>query len=262
MDTVQECFGWAAACLTVCYYMAPVIPFINVVKGKLNFEDTPGVFVTTCYVNCFIWYIYGDIIFSDQIKISNFIATTICLLLICIYLIYEIKKYLVDSILNTLILVTGSWAVYRALTIILDDDRIIGKILIGTTITVYITPIQILYRVIKEKNYILIPVFSAWVYLFACIAWVVYGIFTGDHHVVFIHSAGIILSLVQIIVFLNFKRKYPAIGEREFSSTIGIETSGNEEPKKEENIGNNNFEEENPEKTKEKPVKIVAKTDI
>ena len=261
MDTVQECFGWAAACFTVCYYVTPAISFINVLKGKLNFEDTPIIFVSVCYVNCFIWYIYGDITFSDQIKISNMVAGGISLILICIYLIYEIRKYLIDSILNTLILITGSWAVYRALTIILDDDRIIGKILIGTTITVYITPIQILFRVIKEKNYILIPVYSAWVYLFACIAWVVYGIFIGDFYVVFPHSAGIILSLVQIIVFLNFKRKYPAIGERDFSSTIGIETSGNEETKKEENI-NNNFEEDNQSQTKEKPVKIVSKTDV
>ena len=260
MDTVQECFGWAAACLTVCYYVAPVILFINVLKGKLNFEDTPIIFVSVCYVNCFIWYIYGDITFSDQIKISNIVATGISFILICIYLIYEIKKYLIDTILNALILISGTWAIYRALTIVLDDDKIIGKILIGTTAIVYISPIQILLRVIKEKNYILIPVFSAWVYLFACIAWVVYGIFIDDSYVVFPHSAGIILSLIQIIVFLNFKKKYPTIGERDFSSTIGIETTENEESKKEENV-NNNFAEEN-QKTKVKPVKIVSKTDI
>ena len=91
MDTVQECFGWAAACLTVCYYVGPAIPFINVLKGKLNFEDTPGVFVTCCYINCFIWYIYGDIIFSDQIKISNMVSAGFSLFLMIIYLAYELK---------------------------------------------------------------------------------------------------------------------------------------------------------------------------
>ena len=89
-----------------------------------------------------------------------------------IYLINELKKYLVDSILNALILITGTWAVYRALTIIIDDDRIIGKICIGTTLVVYLSPIPVLYKVIKEKkekNYMFIPICSVWAYLLVCI---------------------------------------------------------------------------------------------
>ena len=259
MDTVQECIGWAAAGLSVLYYLAPVSPFFRVLKGKLNFEDTPGVFVTTCYVNCFVWYIYGDMIFSDQVKYANCVAAGISLFLMIIYLAYELKRYLVDSILNALILITGTWAVYRALTIIIDDDRIVGKICIGTAIVVFLSPIQIVYRVIKEKNYILIPIYSAGVYLLACIAWVVYGVMITDFYVVCPHVAGIILSLVQIVVYLNIKRRYPAIGEREFSSTIGIESTGNEDIKKEE--APIKIDEDSQPQAKEKPVKIVTKTE-
>ena len=258
MDTVQEIVGWVAAGLTVLYYLAPVNPFFRVLKGKLNFEDTPGVFVTTCYINCFVWYVYGDMIFSDQVKYSNGVAACASLLLMIIYLAYELKKYLVDSILNALILITGTWAVYRALTIIIDDDRIVGKICIGTAIVVFLTPIQILYKVIKEKNYILIPIYPAWIYLFASIAWVTYGIMITDFYVVCPHVIGIVLSLVQIIVYLKYRRKYPAIGERDFSSTIGIET-GNEDTKKEETPIK--IDEDSQPQAKEKPVKIVTKID-
>ena len=259
MDTLQEVVGWVSAGLTVLYYLAPVNPFFRVLKGKLNFEDTPGVFVTTCYVNCFVWYVYGDMIFSDQVKYANCISAGISLLLMIIYLAYELKKYLVDSILNALILITGTWAVYRALTIIIDDDRVVGKICIGTAIVVYLSPMQILYRVIKEKNYILIPIYSAWIYLCASIAWVAYGIMITDFYVVCPHVIGIVLSLIQIIVYLNYKRKYPAIGEREFSSTIGIESTGNEDSKKEE--APIKIDEDSQPQAKEKPVKIVTKTD-
>ena len=259
MDTIQESFGWVAACLTVCYYISPVIPFINVLKGQLNFEETPGIFVTSCYINCFIWYIYGDMIFCDQVKISNMIAAAISLFLMIIYLAYEIRKYIIDSILNALILVTGSWAVYRALTIVIEDDRTVGKICFCTTILVYFFPIQILYKIFKEKNYVLINVYSAWVYLFACIGWVVYGIMINDIYVVCPYVGGIILSLIQIIVYFNYKRKYPTIGEREFASTIGIETSGNEETKKEE--ASIKIDEDIQPTGKEKPVKIVSKVE-
>ena len=259
MDTLQEVIGWVAAGLTVLYYLAPINPFFRVLKGKLNFEDTPGIFVTTCYVNCFIWYLYGDMIFSDQIKYSNCVAAGISLLLMIVYLAYELKKYLVDTILNALILITGTWAAYRALTIIVDDDRTVGKICICTCVIVYLTPIQILYKVIKEKNYIIIPFYPACIYLLASIAWITYGVMITDFYVVCPFVMGVIISLVQIIVYLNFKRKYPAIGEREFSSTIGIETTGNEDSKKEETPIK--IDEENQPETKEKPVKIVSKTD-
>ena len=254
METVQECFGWAATAITVLSFLSPVFPYINVLKGKLNFEDTPAVLVTTCYVNYFCWYIYGDMIFSDQIKYCYMIGGIVNLVLMIIYLAYEVKKYLVDSILNTLILITGTWALYRALTIIIDDDRIVGKICIGTSCIVFLSPIQIIYKVIKEKNYILIPIYNCYMIFLYAICWVVYGIFITDFYVVFPNALNIVLSLVQIIMYVHYSRKFPAIGQREFSSTIGIETTSNDEPKKEETPIK--IDEVSETKGKEKPVKI------
>ena len=258
METVQECFGWAATAITVLSFLSPVFPYINVLKGKLNFEDTPAVLVTTCYVNYFCWYIYGDMIFSDQIKYCYMIGGIVNLVLMIIYLAYEVKKYLVDSILNTLILITGTWALYRALTIIIDDDRIVGKICIGTSCIVFLSPIQIIYKVIKEKNYILIPIYNCYMVFLYAICWVVYGIFITDFYGVFPNSIAIVLALIEIIIYLNYKRKYPAIGEREFSSTIGIETTSNEEPSKKEET-TLKMDEDTEAKGTEKPVKIITK---
>ena len=257
MDNSQEYFGWAAACLNVCHYIAPVIPFINVIKGKLNYEDTPGVFISTCYANSFVWYIYGDMILSDQIKIANCIIACISLILIFIYLIYELKKYWLDSILNALILMSGSWAVYRTLVYLVDDEKIIGKIAVATLLLVYLNPIYILYKVIKEKNYIIIPIYPIWVYLFGCVAWIIYGIYLSDLYIVIPHIGGIIISLLQILIFVNYKRKYPVINEKIYSSTIGIESTGKEEPKIKENSVK--IDENLP--GKEKPVKIITKTE-
>ena len=66
--------------------------------------------------------------------------------------------------------------------------------------------------------------------------------------------------MVEIVVYLNFKKKYPAIGEKDFSSTIGIEKTGNEDTKNEETSIKID-EEESQSKAKEKPVKIVSKND-
>ena len=202
----------------------------------------------------YLRYVYGDMIFSDQIKYCYIIGSCINLVLMVIYLVYEIRRYLVDTILNTLILVTGTWALYRALTIIIDDDRIVGKICVGTSCIVFLNQVQIVYKVLKDRNYNLIPIYNCWIALFSSICWVVYGIFITDFYLVFPNAILIILSLVQVIVYINFSRKYPPPGKAEFSSTIGIETTPNDEIKKEETPIK--IDEENDVKGKEKPVKI------
>ena len=46
METFQEYVGWLACGINAIYFLAPVEPFFRVLRGKLNFEETPGVFVT------------------------------------------------------------------------------------------------------------------------------------------------------------------------------------------------------------------------
>ena len=259
MEKAKEIFGWVATGLTMCFYISPVIPFINVFKGRLNYEDTPAIIITTSYVNCFCWYIYGDMISSDQIKMCNMIGAISSLILICIYLIYELRKYAVDAILNALIIITGTYAVYRGLTVVIDDEVIIGKICIGTSCVVFLSPIQLIYRVVKEKNYFLIPIYTAWVSLASTSCWVTYGIGLKDFNIVFPNAIGIILAILQIFIYLNYKRNYPSIGDKEFTSTIGIENTGNEEGKKEET--SIKVDEDSHSNVKEKPVKIVIKNE-
>ena len=259
MDSIEDVFGWVATCLTMCFYISPVIPFIQVFKGKLSYEDTPGILVTDSYVNCFCWYIYGDMVFSQQVKICNCIGAISSLCLICIYLAYEVRKYTLDAILNALIILTGSYAVYRGLTIVVDDDAVVGKICNVTSIIVFLSPIQILYRVFREKNnYFLIPIYTAWVSLFSTGCWVTYGILISDIYIQIPNIIGIILAIVQICTYIVFKRKYPTIGERDRdTSTIDIDNTVDE--KKETN--NIKDDEENQTDVKEKPVKISSKFD-
>jgi hypothetical protein len=256
MDKVQEISGWLAMAVTTCSFLFPVFPYLNVLRGRMNYEDTPSFFVISSYINYFCMYVYGDLVFSDQVKYCYLVGSIINCVLMVIYLVYEIRRYLVDTILNALILITGTWALYRCLTIIIDDDRIVGKICVLTFFVVFITPVQILYRVLKERNYNLIPIYNCWLSLCFSSLWIVYAIFISDFYILFPNIINIILSLAQIAVYINLSRKYPAIGQREFSSTIGIETTSNEEIK---NVESQIKMDEDTENKKEKPVKIINK---
>ena len=71
---LQECFGWAGVIFSLYTMIIPIFSFINIIKGKINFEDSPISEVSVNYLNYFIWYIYGNLLLSLQIKTASMIG--------------------------------------------------------------------------------------------------------------------------------------------------------------------------------------------
>jgi uncharacterized protein with PQ loop repeat len=262
-DWVQDTFGWAAAALTLFFIITPIIPFYNVIKGKLNFEDTPGQYITANYLNYFCWYLYGDLLYSFQLKYCNLVGTIVSGILLSIYLYYEVKKYTADAILNGLILVSGTYLIYVTLTNIIDDDKIIGTICIVTYLIVLAFPARIIIKVLRNKNYYIIQFCSSWLSMLISSCWVIYGVLYDEIYIVFPHIIKIILDMIQITIFVNYRRKYPSIriGDKEdmngTSSTV-FENNDNDIITKKEDSENKGDDDANS-NLKEKPVKIVEK---
>ena len=191
MDVIKKCFGWLAFSINISFYLSPLSPFINVLKGKLNFEETPGLYVTTSYINCLIFYIYGRMRNNTPVKISYIISGIISLILLSIYLIFESKRYLCDSKLNSFFIVTGTRIIYIALILIIDKLKLVGYISIFTTVLLFLSPVLKLNKALKEKNYNLLPAFSSWRYLFSSISWLIYAIFLKDYFLISSNVIGI-----------------------------------------------------------------------
>ncbi len=257
MDNENLC-GWTAICLSSCFYFSLVVPFFSVLRCKKNYEFTPIGLIDMIYIDSIAWYIYGDRIVCEKIKLGNCIGAGACLTLIVIYLAFELKKFLVDTILNCLILVLGTLVMHKGLTIVIEDTMVLGKICVGTRIITFCTPIFMIYRVIKEKNYMHISLFTTITYLLACTGWAFYGKNTNDYNVMCANCAGAVLGLIQLCVYFNYKKKYGLLSGP--TSTIGIESGLSEETRKDDST-TITIDEESQQKAKEKPVKIVAKTD-
>ena len=260
IDLKQEFVGWTAFTFSAYFLLSPVFPFINVLKGKISFEEAPGAYVTLNYISCFCWYIYGDMLYSDQIKIINLIGMIASGIFILIYLYYEIRKYVVDTVLNALILSSGSYMMYLTLTIMIEDDTTIGKICAAAQCLLHFFPIRNIYQVIKQKNFMLVPFCTAWGQMFCSICWTLYGIMTTEIYVVLPQCIGIILSTVQVILFLNYRKNYPIFDENR-NTCIGIDNINNVENKKDEQNKENEgqSDEINDTNIKERPVKIIEK---
>ena len=247
---LDDAVGWTGCGLSSVYHLLQLSPFLKITQGTLTFEDSPGYFISSLYVNSFLWMIYGEMAFSDQLIYTNLITSLICLVGMIIYIINERKKYLLDSILNFLIIFMASWSVYKYLSIEVDDDRVVGKLCFLSSFNIYTYFYFTLYKVIKEKNYMFIDFNDTTIYFVNSLVWFFYGIVTKDLYVICPYSMAVILSLIEIIIYIRYERKYPFVGENNYSSTIEIEE------RKEENVIKVGEDQSN---SKEMPVKIVDK---
>jgi solute carrier family 50 protein (sugar transporter) len=233
MET-KDIFGWAATYLTALFYVSLVTPFIKIFKGQMKYQDAPIFVIYVSYINCILWIIYGSMIFSSQIRICNIIGASSTFILIFIYLSYEIKKYILDSILSAIIVVYGTFVLYNYLTIIITDKaNIIGNFCIFAKFCVFISPIQLIYRVIKEKNYILIPIYASFVSFSSGICWVIYGFYIKNIYVILPNMVGIILGITQFYVFFYYKKNYSNLYISN-NNTIHIDNSFAEPDNKED----------------------------
>ena len=265
MSSLIETFGWLSAILTMTTFVSPIAPFIKVVKGKLEYENTPTFLIGTGYCNCFAWYCYGIYYENPQLKFCSIIGVIVYLIFIIIYLAYETKKYLFDAILNALILLNGTWAAYRTLAGLLTELELLEKVCIGTTCAFNIYPLYLIYKVVREKNHKLISDFTAIGTIASGFFWIVYGLRKANYFFVKWQILGIVVSIAEISVYYIYKNKFPVSDQINEIPTVDIEITGNEEANNKNadtvDIIADKIDDDADEtdKIKEKPVEISSK---
>ena len=258
LDDYNEMLAWVAAGLTMAFYLPKIAPFINVLQGLINFEDTPKYYIIISYLNSLFWFLYGNLLFSDQMRLSYMVSCIICLISMGIYLIFEIKKDFIDMILNLIILVSVSWGIYCYFTVDFDDDKLLGKLCIISSLMFYCFPIYTIIRVIKEKNAKLIHIYNITIYLFSVLCWFIYGIIDKDYFIAIPFFIGGLIALTQIILYQKYTRTYMGfgMGKNLMTNTIGIEN--NEKAEEKNSINNIRYTVDIKSLIKERPVKIIS----
>ena len=217
----QYYFGWSATCLTALFYVSLITPFFKIFKGQMKYQDAPIFVIYVSYINCIMLCIYGNMIFSYQIRVCNMIGGISTFILIFIYLSYEFRKHILDPSLTAIIVIYGTYVLYNYFTVLITNKTyIIGNFCILAKFCVFTSPIQLIYRVIKEKNYILIPIYASFVSFISSIFWVLYGFCINDIHVITPNVVGIILGITQFYVYFYYKKHYSKLNRPSKPNTL------------------------------------------
>ncbi len=204
-DIVGKIFGWVGTIIATYFYLAPAVPFMQVLTGKLNYKDSPGVLLIMSFMNCILWADYGLVKNDFMVYFANGIGGTITLVWITIYLIFLGKK----SIYLALGYNCGLIAVIVLIMIVffILDYNITGYIAMIFNVLMYAAPGEKIYRVITTQDYKLIPIFSTIGGLACSLCWLMYGIYQNDWKLYVPNALGLLFAVLQVTVYLIYYLK-------------------------------------------------------
>ena len=234
-------FVFVPSSLTIILNLLPIISFSNFFFQKTNFEAIPISRIVSNYITSISFFFYSSIIFNIEMRFAYLIGGIISLILMLIYFYLELSRYLLDSILNFILLIIGTLVSYQWLSKIIIEEKIVGMICILTNITSIVVQIPLIYTGIIKKNYLLIPITYDSVSFPAYFSWVIYGIIIEDFYILIANMICCSICIIQLLLYFYYRKDF--LNSVESENSIEID----EESKKEFN---------NLKEIKERPVKI------
>jgi hypothetical protein len=207
----ENFFALPACILSIINYSIPDLPLLKIFKKQLKIEDISIMRLVSNYIISFFWYFYGDKISYCQIKYASKRGMYLSLAGICIYLFFEIKIDLIDSILNASIILFVSLYFYHYYSYILGHLHIYGQICLIAHLLALLYPIYIIFHVIRNKNFCFIKLRNSIISLAASVLWFIYGIKNKDSIIKVCYGLQALLDLIQIILYKFYQRIYHQI---------------------------------------------------
>ena len=223
----MDLFGWTGAFVSICFFCSPVLNFIKLIKKKIQYKDIHILIILGNYISSIVWLIYGYKISCTQLITCYSIGASISLIWIWIYLINMGKKRMTLTLIYALILSVLTFSLYITLAIIIDDKDTLGEVCFIVCSISYISPTQLLIKVLNKKDYKIIPIFSAVISGLGFGSWTIFGLFQFSATIIIPNLVGFIFSAAQIILYRIYKNKKTLVEEIANISTSVIGTVKN-----------------------------------
>ena len=205
-DLGSTIFGWVGNALALYFYIAPIVPFVKVIKGEMTWKQSPGVLLLCSFLNCILWSDYGLITNQFLLYLANGLGGTITLIYITIFLIHVAERKVLLSLFYNFFLICCIVEIYFVFYYLVPF-KVTGIIANVFNVLMYAAPGEKIYQICKGASYQLIPIWSTIGGTACSTSWMCYGIYQKDIYVVIPNALGVLASIVQIVIFVIYRRK-------------------------------------------------------
>ena len=188
---------------SVCLSFSPTVPFIQVFKYKEKIDILPEGMLLCQLMNrllwCSVWILTSRLI--PFINAFVGIIITSVFLVLYLYLYYHricFKTFTKGFLLLCFELLIVGGAVFS------KNEKVVSTLAMIFNVAMYIAPGQKIIRVIKEKNYKLIPIRSTIVSILCSGSWLINGIVINLFAQIVPNALGLFFSILNTLAWIYF----------------------------------------------------------
>ena len=172
----------------------------------MTWKESPGVLLLCSFLNCILWSDYGLITNQFLLYLANGLGGTITLIYITIFLIHVADRKVLLSLFYNFFLICCIVEIYFVFYYLVPF-KVTGIIANIFNVLMYAAPGEKIYQICKGASYQLIPIWSTIGGTACSTSWMCYGIYQKDIYVVIPNALGVLASIVQIVIFVIYRRK-------------------------------------------------------
>ena len=188
---------------SVALSFSPTVPFIQVFQHKEKIEILPEGMLFCQLMNrllwCSVWILTKRLIPFINAITGIFITTVF--LILYIYLYYN--RTIIKSFCRWLCLICFELIIVGG-AVLYKNEKVVSTLAMIFNVAMYIAPGQKILRVIKEKNYKLIPIRSTIVSILCSGSWLFYGITINLFAQILPNALGLFFSILNTLAWIYF----------------------------------------------------------
>ena len=204
----EEITQLVGAGFSLCFTCSYFISLFKVYKQRFVYEDYPIISLFFCYFNNLMWTKYSDLIYHESMKSLFQYSNIISIIIISLYSLYEIRKDIIDMILNILILITSTFAIRKLLMDILIEEEKVKMASGYSVIILYLSCLEWIYRAKSAKNTNILNTTSCLFLVGNAVCWIYYGIKYDDKFYTYSNAVGAAVGIIYFITWHYMKKKY------------------------------------------------------
>ena len=214
MVDLQDIFSTAGTITAFGLSLSPSIPFMKVLKGKEKIDTIPEGRILFLMLTRLVWTSIWIITERKMALLNTCLSITLCNVFLSLYSYIYFNKNRLKVFITTLTLLVIEGVLLLGM-VLWGDYLILSYIAMVCKIIMSISPGQRIVRVVKEKNYKLIPIYSTITNFLCSLSWFCYGICIKLLGQIISNLIGLIFSIANTAIWIYFyiKKKEKEKGE-------------------------------------------------
>ena len=221
MVELADIFSTLGTIISFILSFTPTVPFMKVFKGEEKIDILPEGLLLFLILNRLVWGSVWILTGRKIALLNSILGTSVCNVFVSLYFYLYFNRNCFKAFISSIILLILEAGLLFG-GVFWGNDHALSYIAMVFNVCMFISPGQKIIRVIKEKNYKLIPIISTLVNILCSSAWLAYAICINLMTQIIPNALGLFFSIANTFAWTYYYLKRDKEKEKEEENEVEL----------------------------------------